>query len=68
MSNEMKRLTAPRSWPVKRKTSTWITKPSPGAHAIEEGIPVTVVMRDMLGLAETAKEVRLMLQKKMLKT
>ena len=67
MSNEMKRLTAPRSWPVKRKTSTWITKPSPGAHAIEEGIPVTVVMRDMLGLAETAKEVRLMLQKKMLK-
>lgn len=67
MSNEMKRLTAPRSWPVKRKTSTWITKPSPGAHSIEESIPVTVVMRDMLGLAETAKEVRLMLQKKMLK-
>ncbi len=67
MSNEMKRLTAPRSWPVKRKTSTWITKPSPGAHALEESIPVTVVMRDMLGLAGTAKEVRLMLQKKMLK-
>ena len=67
MSNELKRLTAPRSWPVKRKTSTWITKPSPGAHSLEESIPVTVVMRDMLGLAETAKEVRLMLQKKMIK-
>ena len=43
MSNEMKRLTAPRSWPVKRKASHWITKPSPGAHAVEDSIPVNVV-------------------------
>ena len=65
MSNEMKRLTAPRSWPVKRKTSAWITKPSPGAHAIEESIPVNVVLRDLLHLCQTAKEVRQMLQEKL---
>ncbi|MDW5563327.1 MAG: 30S ribosomal protein S4e [Methanomassiliicoccus sp.] len=58
MSNEMKRLTSPRSWPVKRKTAHWITKPSPGAHAIEGSIPVVVVLRDMLQVCKTAAEVR----------
>jgi small subunit ribosomal protein S4e len=58
MSNEMKRLTAPRSWPVKRKTDHWITKPSPGAHALEDSIPVTVALRDMLQVCKTAAEVR----------
>jgi small subunit ribosomal protein S4e len=58
MSNEMKRLTAPRSWPVKRKTDHWITKPSPGAHALEDSIPVTVVLRDMLQVCKTGAEVR----------
>jgi small subunit ribosomal protein S4e len=54
----MKRLTAPRSWPVKRKTSQWITKPSPGAHALEDSIPVNVVLRDMLRVCDTASEAR----------
>jgi len=58
MSNEMKRLIAPRSWPVKRKTYHWIAKPSPGAHSIEGGIPVTVVLRDMLQVCDTAAEAR----------
>lgn len=58
MSNEMKRLIAPRSWPVKRKTAHWIAKPSPGAHALEGSIPVTVVLRDMLQVCATAAEVR----------
>jgi small subunit ribosomal protein S4e len=64
MSNEMKRLTAPRSWPVKRKTNAWITKPSPGAHSIEESIPVNVVLRDLLHVCNTAAEVRSVLHEK----
>jgi small subunit ribosomal protein S4e len=58
MSKDMKRLTAPRSWPVKRKTNAWITKPSPGAHALEGSIPVNVVLRDLLQLCNSASEVR----------
>jgi len=58
MSNDMKRLTAPRSWPVPRKTNVWIAKPSPGPHGIEESMPVVLVIRDLLKLADTAKEVR----------
>lgn len=64
MSNEMKRLTAPRSWPVKRKISAWITKPSPGAHAIEDSVPVNVVLRDLLQVCNTAGEVRSVLFEK----
>ncbi|MBI0583623.1 MAG: 30S ribosomal protein S4e [Methanomassiliicoccus sp.] len=67
MSNEMKRLTAPRSWPVKRKTDHWITKPSPGAHALEGSIPVNVVLRDMLKVCNTAAEVRAVMFDKGLK-
>ena len=51
MSNDMKRLTAPRSWPVPRKSHVWITSPSPGPHSIEVSMPIMVIIRDMLHLA-----------------
>jgi small subunit ribosomal protein S4e len=58
MSKDMKRLTAPRSWPITRKTDFWVTKPSPGPHAIEGSMSVATVIRDMLRLCDTAKEAR----------
>jgi len=58
MTKDMKRLTAPRSWPVPRKTHYWIAKPSPGPHGTEESMPVVVVLRDLLQLADTAKEAK----------
>jgi small subunit ribosomal protein S4e len=58
MSKDMKRLTAPRSWPVARRTNYWIAKPSPGPHGADDSMPIVVVLREMLGLADTAKEVK----------
>ena len=58
MSNEIRRLTAPRSWPIKRKAHHWVTKTSPGAHALEDSVPVTVVVRDLLKICDTAAEVK----------
>ena len=58
MSKMMKRLTAPRSWPVTRKTNVFVTKPTPGPHAVEGGIPLTVVLRDMLDICDTSREAR----------
>lgn len=58
MSKSMKRLTAPRSWPVPRKLSYWITKPSPGPHPIERSMPVLTVVRDMLKLCDTGREAK----------
>ncbi len=56
MSLHLKRLNAPRSWHIPRKTGgVFVTKPSPGAHAVADSIPLTIVMRDMLGIADTAR-------------
>lgn len=58
MSNQMKRLAAPRSWPLKRKINVWVTKQSPGAHPIEKSMPAVLVMRDLLGICDTSKEAK----------
>jgi len=58
MSTQMKRLTAPRSWPLKRKITVWVTKQSPGPHAIENSMPAAIVLRDMLKVCDTAKEAK----------
>ena len=58
MSNEIRRLTAPRSWPIKRKAHHWVTKTSPGAHSLEDSVPVIVVVRDLLKICNTAAEVK----------
>ena len=57
-SNHMKRLAMPRSWPLPRKTSIWVTKAAPGAHALELCMPIVVVIRDILGYAKSTREVR----------
>jgi len=58
MSTQMKRLTAPRSWPLKRKITVWVTKQSPGPHAIENSMPAAIVLRDILKVCDTAKEAK----------
>ena len=60
-SNHLKRLAMPRSWPLPRKTTVWVTRPTPGAHSLELCMPITLVVRDVLGMAKTAREVRFIL-------
>ena len=66
-SNHLKRLAMPRSWPLPRKTTVWVTRPTPGAHSLEHCMPITLVVRDVLGLAQTAREVRFILHNEMAK-
>jgi small subunit ribosomal protein S4e len=54
----MKRLTTPKSWGMERKTAYWAPKPSPGPHAIENGVPLSVVLREMIGCCDTAREAK----------
>lgn len=58
MSDHMKRLAAPRKWPLKRKASVWATKQSPGAHSVEDSMPASMVLRDMVGVCDTAREAK----------
>ena len=56
--NHLKRVAAPRTWPITRKTSKWVAKPAPGAHSEERGMPLVVVLRDLLHLADKSKEIK----------
>jgi len=58
MSDHMKRLAAPRSWPLKRKVSVFITKQSPGAHSLEDSMAALIVLRDMIEACDTAREAK----------
>jgi small subunit ribosomal protein S4e len=57
MSNHQKRLSAPNSWPVERKTETFTVKADAGPHG-EAGVPLVVLLRDVLGYVDSTKEAR----------
>ena len=56
MSKHLKRLAAPRSWVIPRKTNVYTTKPRAGAHPLERALPLGTVVRDFLKLAATGRE------------
>lgn len=58
MSLHMKRLASPRAWKIPKKSSTWVPKPNPGAHAAENSIPLGLVLRDYLSLVDTMGEAK----------
>lgn len=58
MSDHLKRLAAPRSWPLKRKVSIWTTKQCAGSHSVETSVPATLLLRDMLKVCDTAREAK----------
>lgn len=57
-SSGLKRKPAPRFWPIHRKEFVWAVKPNPGPHSLEKCMPLAIVLRDVLGFAETRKEAK----------
>ncbi|MFW6382908.1 MAG: 30S ribosomal protein S4e [Haloferacaceae archaeon] len=57
MSNHQKRLSVPNSWPVERKTATFTVKAGAGPHG-EAGVPLLILLRDVLGYVDNEKEAR----------
>ncbi|MGM0592269.1 MAG: 30S ribosomal protein S4e [Halobacteriota archaeon] len=57
MSRHQKRLSVPNSWPVERKEATWTVKAGAGPHG-EEGVPLLIILRDVLGYVDNAKEAK----------
>ncbi len=52
-----KRLSAPKTYKIPRKIFKWTVKPSPGPHN-KNAVPLLIVVRDYLQLADTAREAR----------
>ncbi len=57
MSNHQKRLSAPRTYPIERKKNTYVKK-GKGPHPEEQGLPLVVVLREVLGYADTESEAK----------
>ena len=51
----LKRQNAPKSWPIPRKGTTFVVRPNFG---FSKGIPLLIILRDMLKIAENKKEVK----------
>ena len=65
MSNSeyLKRYPAPKAWIINRKANRLISKPNPGPHKLERGLPIGLVLVQ-LGLGHTSSEVRKILNTK----
>lgn len=63
----LKRRPAPKSWPIHRKEFLWAPKPMPGPHPISDCIPLTLIVRDILGFAKTWKEAKIIISQGKLK-
>jgi len=57
-SGHLKRKPAPKIWPIHRKEAIWTIMPTPGPHSLSRSLPLTLIVRDILGFAKTAKEAR----------
>ncbi len=61
MKRHLKRIAVPRTWAINRKKRVFIVRPKPGAHSLEMGLPLGVIIRDNLKLAGTISEVKKLL-------
>ena len=63
MSNHLKRLNAPDSWHIAKKTTTFISKTAPGPHNAN-AMPIAVWLRDHMDYARNMKEIKQILRQK----
>lgn len=54
----LKTLAAPKTWDIERKNRKYTVNPNSGKHSLDSSLPLRVLLRDIIGIAETRKEVR----------
>jgi small subunit ribosomal protein S4e len=54
----LKRYKAPKHWPIHPKENKWTVKPNAGPHAIEESLPLLLIVRDILKVADNSREAK----------
>lgn len=52
----LKRLGVPKTWPIPRKGLKFAVTPSPGPHPKRDCMPLRIILRDLLGYADTSRE------------
>ncbi|MBW2993002.1 30S ribosomal protein S4e [Candidatus Woesearchaeota archaeon] len=56
--DHLSRIAVPKTWPIKRRMGKWAVRPKPGMHAMKIGMPLNMILRDVLCYAKTTKEVK----------
>jgi len=51
----LKRQKAPKNWPIYRKGTKYVVRPN---FNIKEGVPLLIILRDILKIAENRKEIK----------
>jgi len=62
--NHIKRIAAPKSWDIKRKTYKFIARPMPGPHSVKSALTLNFLLRNVLEYAKTTKEIKMILTNK----
>ena len=60
-SKHLKRNPAPKFWTIHRKEFVWTVRPKPGPHALQHSLPLTLIVKEMLGFAKTRSEARIII-------
>ena len=58
MGKHQKRISAPKSWHISKKSNKWITSTRPGPHHKEQSLPLAIVLRDVLCLVDNRAEAK----------
>ena len=54
--SRLKRAASPPIWRIHRKGGRFVPKPSPGPHGKSQGMPLLMIVRDVLKIAKNSKE------------
>ncbi|HLC47125.1 MAG TPA: 30S ribosomal protein S4e [Candidatus Nanoarchaeia archaeon] len=60
----LKRIATPKSWKIKRKITTWITRPHPGPHTLSHSVSLNTAIKELIKNAKTTTEVKEILNSK----
>jgi len=66
-SKHQKRIASPRNWVLHRKKHKFAFRADPGPHGKQKSVPLGILLRDVLKIAETAREIKFILNKKYVK-
>lgn len=64
VKQHLKRIAAPKAWSIRRKTNTFVARPYPGGHPLDEGMGLGTFLKEVFGYAQTTKEAKQMLHSK----
>lgn len=65
-SVHLKRIAAPKVMPImNKKEGKWIVRPLPGPHQLSKCVPLGVLLRDVLNVAQTMRDVKKILSSRL---